>query len=188
MAAGIWCYVRQLDLGLGLTGMSRDVTWGLYIGQFIFAEGIAASAVMLVLPYYLHDSKAFGRVVLFGVFLAIAGVIASMLFIVADMGRPSLVLNVLWYTSPGSVMFWDMVSLGGYLALNAVIAAVTLGCERKEAPPPSWLRPVILLSIPWRLSYIAGCPGGRSGSLRFLPRVSSRRLSLPDLLCWSCYC
>ena len=144
IAAGIWCYVRQLELGLGLTGMSRDVTWGLYIGQFIFAEGIAASVVVL-----LH--KAFGKVVLFGQLIAIAGVIASMLFIVADMGRPSLVLNVLWHASPGSVMFWDMLSLGGFLALNIVIAAVTLDCERKEIPPPGWLRPVILLSIPWAI-------------------------------------
>jgi molybdopterin-containing oxidoreductase family membrane subunit len=152
IAAGAWCYLRQLDSGLGLTGMSRDVTWGLYIGQFTFGVGIAASAVMLVLPYYLHDAKAFGKVVLFGEFVAVSSVVACMLFIFADLGQPSRVLNVLRYASPSSIMFWDMLSLGGYLVLNAVIAAVTLGCERKDVAPPRWLRPVILISIPWAIS------------------------------------
>jgi molybdopterin-containing oxidoreductase family membrane subunit len=75
-----------------------------------------------------------------------------MLFIFADMGQPARVLNVIRYASPGSVMFWDMVSLNGYLVLNAVIATVTLICERKEVPPPRWIRPVILVSIPWAIS------------------------------------
>jgi molybdopterin-containing oxidoreductase family membrane subunit len=75
-----------------------------------------------------------------------------MLFIFVDMGQPARVLNVLWYASPHSMMFWDMVSLAGYLLLNAVIATVTLGSERKDLPPPSWLRPVIVVSIPWAIS------------------------------------
>ena len=57
--AGSTC--ASCEIGLGVTGMSRDVTWGLYIAQFTFLVGVAASAVMVVLPYYLHDYKAFGR-------------------------------------------------------------------------------------------------------------------------------
>lgn len=30
---GGFCYSIQLGTGLGVTGMSRDVSWGLYIGQ-----------------------------------------------------------------------------------------------------------------------------------------------------------
>ena len=52
VAVGFFFYLRQLDYGLGITGMSRDVSWGLYIAQFTFLVGVAASAVMLVLPYY----------------------------------------------------------------------------------------------------------------------------------------
>lgn len=152
IAAGFMCYLRQLDYGLALTGMSRDVTWGLYIAQFTFTVGIAASAVMLVLPYYLHDYKAFGQMVILGEFVAISAVAMCMLFIFADMGQPARVLNVMLHPSPQSMMFWDMVSLGGYLVLNAVIASVTLSAERKDVPPPAWIRPVILLSIPWAVS------------------------------------
>ena len=59
---GVFFYVRQFNEGLGITGMSRDVTWGFYIAQFTFLVGVAASAVMLVIPYYLHHYKAFGRI------------------------------------------------------------------------------------------------------------------------------
>src|ERR1017187_6048421 len=95
--SGVLLSVRQWDQGLALTGMSRDVAWGLYIGQFTFFVGVAASAVTVVLPYYLHDWKAFGRVVILGELLAIASIVVSLLFIFVDMGRPDRLLNVLRY-------------------------------------------------------------------------------------------
>ncbi|SPE34628.1 Hdr-like menaquinol-oxidizing enzyme, subunit B (HmeB) [Candidatus Sulfopaludibacter sp. SbA6] len=152
IAAGLFCYLRQLNYGLGITGLSRDVTWGLYIAQFTFLVGVAASAVMVVLPYYLHDCKAFARITILGEFLAVAAAIMCMLFIFVDMGQPSRVLNVLLYPTPHSIMFWDMISLAGYLVLNALIAFITLRAEREEMPPPRWIKPVILLSIPWAVS------------------------------------
>jgi molybdopterin-containing oxidoreductase family membrane subunit len=75
-----------------------------------------------------------------------------MLFIFVDMGQPMRVLNVLLYPSPGSMMFWDMVSLSGYLIINAVVAAVMLRSEHTGVPAPSWIKPVIILSIPWAVS------------------------------------
>jgi len=150
--AGAWSYGVQLQIGLGVTGLSRDITWGLYIAQFTFLVGVAASAVMVVLPYYLHDYKLFGRVTILGEFLAISAVVMCGLFIVIDMGQPSRALNVLRYPTPWSMMFWDMVALGGYLVLNVIITRVTLEAERNGVAPPGWIRPVIVLSIPWAIS------------------------------------
>ncbi len=152
IAAGFACYLRQLEYGLGITGLSRDVSWGIYIAQFTFFVGVAASAVMVVLPYYLHDVRQFGRITLLGELLAVAAVIMCMLFIFVDMGQPGRVLNVLLYPTPHSLMFWDMISLSGYLLLNAVIASVMLGAEYKGLAAPGWIRPVIYLSIPWAVS------------------------------------
>jgi Ni/Fe-hydrogenase subunit HybB-like protein len=149
---GFLTYLRQLGYGLGITGMSRDVTWGLYIAQFTFFVGVAASAVMVVLPYYLHNYKAFGKVTILGEFLAISSVVMCMLFIFVDMGQPARVLNVLLYPTLNSPMFWDSVSLGGYLLLNAVIALITLSAEQKGVAPPKWIKPVIIISIPWAIS------------------------------------
>jgi hypothetical protein len=84
MAAGALSYVQQFNYGLGLTGMSRDVSWGLYIAQFTFLVGVAASGVMVVLPYYLHDYKTFGKITILGEFLAVAAVSMCLLFIAPD--------------------------------------------------------------------------------------------------------
>ncbi|OGR02489.1 MAG: menaquinol oxidoreductase [Deltaproteobacteria bacterium RIFOXYA12_FULL_61_11] len=152
MGIGAACFLLQLNVGLGITGMSRDVTWGFYIAQFTFLVGVAASAVMVVLPYYLHNYKAFGKMTILGEFLAISAVLMCMLFIVVDMGQPQRVTNVMLYPTPNSMMFWDMISLMGYLGLNVLISRITLDAERKSIPPPRWIKPVIILSIPWAVS------------------------------------
>jgi molybdopterin-containing oxidoreductase family membrane subunit len=152
VAAGAACYVWQLQYGLGLTGLSRDVSWGLYIGQFTFFAGVAASAVVVVLPYYLHDLKAFGKLAILSEFLAIAAALMCLLFVFVDLGQPARVLNVLRYPSPRSLMFWDMIALNGYVLLNAIMAAVTLRSEQSGLRPPRWIVPVIVVSIPWAIA------------------------------------
>ncbi len=159
-------YLRQFDYGLGITGMSRDVSWGLYIGQFTFLVGVAASAVMLVIPFYLHDFKKFGKIVILGEFLAVSAVTMCMLFIFIDMGQPMRVLNVILHPTPNSIMFWDMLVLNGYLVLNILIGWITLSSDRKGVKPPAWIRKLIIISIPWAFSIhtvtaflYAGLPG-----------------------------
>src|SRR4030042_2030090 len=79
IGVGFLCYLWQLRDGLGITGLSRDVSWGFYIAQLTFLVGVAASAVMVVLPYYLHNYKAFGRITILGEFLAVAAVTMCLL-------------------------------------------------------------------------------------------------------------
>ncbi len=195
IAVGLCFYLRQLDLGLGITGLSRDVSWGLYIAQFTFFVGVAASAVMVVLPYYLHGEKQFARITILGELLAIASVIMCILFIFVDLGQPTRVLNIIHYPSPRSLMFWDMISLSGYLLLNAIIAFVTLRAERDETPAPEWIKPLAILSIPWAISihtvtaFLYSGLAGRSFWLtailapRFLASAFSSGPALLILLC-----
>lgn len=166
IAAGGLVYLYQLQQGLTITGMSRDVSWGLYISQFTYFVGVAASAVMLVLPAYFHHYKQFKRMIIFGEFMAISAVIMCMLFIVVDMGQPQRVLNVILHPTPNSVMFYDMLVLMGYLCLNVVIGWVTLEAERLDIDPPKWVKYLIYLSILWAFSIhtvtaflYAGLPG-----------------------------
>ena len=149
---GVGCYIYQFMVGLGVTGMSRDVTWGFYIAQFTFLVGVAASAVMVVLPYYMHDYKKFGRITILGEFLAVAAVLMCVLNVFVDMGQPLRVMNVLLHPTLNSVMFWDLIVLNIYLLLNLVIAWTALDCERNGVAPPRWVKPLIYLSIPWAVS------------------------------------
>ncbi|GBD98955.1 polysulfide reductase, NrfD [bacterium BMS3Abin07] len=152
IGVGFVTYLYQFRTGLGITGMSRDVSWGLYIGQFTFLVGVAASAVMLVIPYYLHNYKKYGKIVILGEFLAVSAVTMCLLFIFVDMGQPMRIMNVFLHPTPNSVMFWDSVVLSGYLLLNIVIGWMTLEADRKDVPPPPWIKPLIYLSIPWAFS------------------------------------
>jgi molybdopterin-containing oxidoreductase family membrane subunit len=189
-------YLHQLSYGLGLTGMSRDVSWGLYIGQFTFMVGVAASAVMVVLPYYLHSHKEFARMTILGEFLAVASVTMCMLFVMIDMGKPMRLFNIFLYPQFHSVMFWDVVALSGYLVLNITITLVTLHAEQQDVHPPSWIKLVILLSIPWAISIhtvtgflYAGLPGRMAWRTaimapRFLASAFAAGPALLILLCF----
>ena len=165
-ALGFLFYLKQLNVGLSITGMGRDVSWGFYISQFTYLVGVAASAVMVVLPYYLHNYKAFGRVTILGEFLAVAAVSMCVTFVLVDMGRPDRVFNVFKYPTPGSVMFWDIIVLNGYLVLNILIGWNVLECERHSIAPPKWVKFLSYVSIPWAVSIhtvtaflYAGLPG-----------------------------
>ncbi|MDP2799099.1 MAG: NrfD/PsrC family molybdoenzyme membrane anchor subunit, partial [Deltaproteobacteria bacterium] len=163
---GSIAYYTQLTQGLKITGMSRDVSWGFYIAQFTYLVGVAASAVMLVLPYYFHHYKAFSKMIILGEFMAIAAVSMCMLFIVVDLGQPQRLLNVILHPTPNSILFWDMVVLNGHLFLNIVIGWTTLQAERKGVTPASWVKPLVYLSVIWAFSIhtvtaflYAGIPG-----------------------------
>ncbi len=192
---GFLVYLWQLDFGLGITGLSRDASWGFYIANFTFLVGVAAGGVMVVLPYYLHDYKAFGKVTILGEFLAIASVIMCVTFILVDLGQPMRVLNVFIYFSPRSVLFWDTIVLNGYLFLNLIIGWNVLEAERNGVHYQKWLKPLIYISIPWAISIhtvtaflYAGLPGRGFWMTAILaPRfLSSAFASGPALLILLC--
>lgn len=195
IGVGFLCYLLQLREGLGITGMSRDVSWGLYIAQFTFLVGVAASAVMLVLPYYLHHYKTFGKITILGEFLAVSAVTMCLTFIIVDLGQPARAFNVLLYPTPNSILFWDMVVLNGYLLLNVLVGWTVLSAEKKGLAPPGWIKPFIYISIPWAISIhtvtafiYAGLPGrGFWLTAIMAPRfLSSAFASGPALLILFC--
>ena len=157
MAVGFLAYVGQLDRGLITTAMRDQVSWGFYISNFTFLVGVAAAAVLLVVPAYIYDFKPIKEIVLFGELLAIAAITMCILFIMVDMGRPERVWHILPFVGmmhfPQSLLAWDVVVLNGYLAINAVIAfyvlyRLSIGKEYSM----SVIGPLIILSIPWAVS------------------------------------
>lgn len=154
MLIGMYCYSIQLEYGLSVTGMSDSVSWGLYISNFTFLVGVAAAAVMLVMPTYVLKDIDFKQAVLIGEGLAVAALIMCLAFVVADMGGPS----VLWHMIPGwgvfnfpnSMLTWDVLVLNGYLILNISIPFYILfqHYQGKEANPKVYI-PGAILSVFW---------------------------------------
>ncbi len=154
MLIGMYCYSIQLDEGLSATGMTDRVSWGLYISNFTFLVGVAAAAVMLVMPTYILKDIDFKQAVLIGEGLAVAALIMCLAFIVADMGGPS----VLWHIIPGigvfnfpsSMLAWDVLALNGYLFINITIPLYILfqHYQGKEPNPKIYI-PGSILSVLW---------------------------------------
>ncbi|MBU1195540.1 MAG: polysulfide reductase NrfD [Proteobacteria bacterium] len=152
MAAGGYFYWEQLEYGLMVTGQSRDVSWGFYTAQMTYFVGVAAGGVMLVLPYYLHNYKQFGKITLLGEFLAVAALVMCLLYLLVHLGQPARALNVFLYPTPGSMLFWDGNVLFGYLILNIIIGWNVLEAERNGTKAPGWVKILIYVSIPMAFS------------------------------------
>lgn len=155
--AGLHAYAEQLAHGLATTGMHDQVSWGVYIANFTFLVGMAAAAVMLVIPAYIYSNRAMRDVVLYGELLAIAAIVMCLLFVTVDLGRPDrfwhLLPGVGVFNFPVSMLSWDVVALNGYLLLNLHICGYLLYMKYLGRKPARWLyMPFVLLSIVWAIS------------------------------------
>ncbi len=157
VAFGAWNYSQQLTTGLVVTGMSDQVSWGFYISNFAFLVGIAAAAVLLVIPAYLFDRKDIKDVVLIGEGMAVAAVTMAILFVVVDLGRP----DRLWHMLPGigrfhwpvSLLAWDVLVLSIYLLLNLAIPFYILYSHYRGKEPNFRLYfPFVVVAMFWAIS------------------------------------
>ena len=157
IVVGAGCYAWQLDQGLVVTGMSDQVSWGFYIANFAFLVGIAAAAVLLVIPAYIFHRADIKSVVLLGEGLAVAAVIGAMLFVTVDLGHPERVWHMLpvigRFNWPRSLLAWDVVVLSGYLALNLAIPLyVHYRHYRGREPVLGAYFPFVVLAMFWAIS------------------------------------
>jgi Ni/Fe-hydrogenase subunit HybB-like protein len=81
--------------GLIATNMRDQVSWAFYVGNFTFLVGIAAAAVLLVIPAYIYQWKPMKEVVILGELLAVSAITMCLLFILVDIGRPERFLHIM---------------------------------------------------------------------------------------------
>jgi Ni/Fe-hydrogenase subunit HybB-like protein len=153
VAVGIAGYAHQARTGLVATSMRDEVSWGFYVGNFTFLVGVAAAAVMLVIPAYVYHWKPIKEVVVLGELLAISAIVMCLLFILADLGRPERFLHLLPLLGspnfPSSLLTWDALVLNLYLAVNvAVVLHVLHRAFHGREPDRRVVVPLVLASIP----------------------------------------
>jgi len=146
-------YSGQLNDGLIKTHMRDSVSWAFYIGNFTFLVGVAAAAVLLVIPAYIYDWKPIKEIVIFGELLAVCAVIMCIMFIVVDIGNPLRFWHMLpllgTMNFPSSMLSWDFFVLNTYLIINAIVVTYLLYCIfYKKHYNKSIVLPLVLLSIP----------------------------------------
>lgn len=157
MCLGAWAYSVQLTEGLAVTGMHDRVSWGFYISNFAFLVGIAAAAVILVMPTYILHDVDFKRAVLLGEALAVAALVMAIAFVVVDVGGPWRLWHLMPFVGvmnwPRSLLTWDILVLNGYLVLNLLVPFYILYCHyRGLEPVKRYYVPAIIISIGWAVS------------------------------------
>lgn len=154
---GAVAYSGQLNHGLIVSHMRDQVSWGFYIGNFTFLVGVAAAAIMLVIPAYVYDWEPIKEITLLGEILAIAALIMCLGFVLVDIGRP----DRFWHITPlvgilnfpSSLLAWDVIALNGYLLLNWVVVTYMLFCAYTGRHYRTGLvYPLVMLSIPMAVS------------------------------------
>jgi molybdopterin-containing oxidoreductase family membrane subunit len=151
---GIHAYAKQLVRGIGVTGMTDQVSWGLYIANFTYLVGMAAAAVMLVIPVYIFRNHELHDLVIFGELLAVASIVMCLLFVMVDLGHPERFLNIFRkFNFPQSMLTWDVVVLNGYLVLNLHICGYLIYCGyRRRNPSAAFYIPFVFVAIAWAIS------------------------------------
>jgi len=157
IAWGSTGYIAQLKQGLIVTNMRDTISWAYYIGNFTFLVGVAAAAIMLVIPAYIYNWKPLKEVVIFGELLAISAVIMCMLFVIVDVGNPLRLWHMIPLIGklnlPSSLLSWDSVVLMAYFLLNLVVVSYLLyTLFYKREYNKKLLTPLVMLSIPLAIS------------------------------------
>jgi Ni/Fe-hydrogenase subunit HybB-like protein len=153
LVSGILAYVNQLTQGLGLTAMRDQVSWGFYIGNFTFMVGVAAAAVILVVPAYIYQWKPIREIAIFGELLAISSIVICILLVMVDIGRPERFWHMLPFVGhlnfPRSILAWDMIVLNIYLLLNVtVVFHMLYRAFRGREYSKRLVVPLVLFSVP----------------------------------------
>ncbi|HEX9781632.1 MAG TPA: NrfD/PsrC family molybdoenzyme membrane anchor subunit [Opitutaceae bacterium] len=150
---GLHAYAAQFSDGLIVTSMRDSVSWGFYIGNFTFLVGVAASAVMLVIPAYVYNWNPIKEVVIFGELLAVAAISMCLLFVLVDMGHPERLWHMIPFLGrlnfPSSLLAWDALVLNAYLTVNAFVVIYLLWCATQGRHYRERIVvPLVILSIP----------------------------------------
>ncbi len=154
---GLNAYLKQFVHGLYVTGMSDEVSWGVYIANFTFLVGVAAAAVMMVIPVYIYNNEDLHDLVIFGELLAVAAIFMCLAFVTVDLGRPDrfwhLIPGLGEFNFPKSMLSWDVIVLNGYLLLNVHICGYLLYCRYRGRRPAKWFYiPFVFIAIVWAVS------------------------------------
>jgi Ni/Fe-hydrogenase subunit HybB-like protein len=154
---GLNAYAKQFAQGLIVTGMSDEVSWGVYIANFTFLVGVAAAAVMMVIPVYIYNNEELHDLVIFGELLAVAAILMCLAFVAVDLGRPDrfwhLIPGIGQFNFPASMLSWDVIVLNGYLLLNVYICGYLLYCRYQKKKAAKWFYiPFVFIAIVWAIS------------------------------------
>jgi molybdopterin-containing oxidoreductase family membrane subunit len=144
LLVGLTAFLYQWSSGLGVTGMSNTVTWGMYIVSFMFLVGASAGGLIVVAGSELVGSERFRSLSRLAVVVSVAAVATAAGSILPDLGRPELAWRMITQPHLTSPLVWDLGVLASYL----VIGGVDLYLLSRPAVPQRTMRLMAQITLP----------------------------------------
>lgn len=157
---GGYCWSRMILYGLGETGLSHPIMWGVYITNFVFWVGIAHSGTLISAVLYLFRAKFRQSIYRLAEAMTVFAVMTAGLFPIIHVGRPWFAYwlfpypneRALWpnFRSP---LLWDVFAVSTYFTVSATFFFIGLipdiACARDKAK--TWFRKLLygLTSLGW---------------------------------------
>lgn len=143
-AFGAAAFGYQWVNGLGVTGMSNTVSWGLYIILFMFLVGVSAGGLIVVAASELVGTDRFEPLNRLAVIVSGTAIAAAALSILPDIGRPEMFWKMIVQPNWTSPLVWDMVVISLYLS----IAVADLWILTRHGSASKAMHRMALLALP----------------------------------------
>jgi Ni/Fe-hydrogenase subunit HybB-like protein len=115
VVAGLVAWVIQLRHGLGVTGLSSQVMWGIYIVNFIFFVGISYAGTLLSAVLRLVGAEWRRPITRVAEIVTVVALFIAAMLIFADLGRPLVApLHMFLFGQISAPFVWDMMVLSSY--------------------------------------------------------------------------
>ena len=129
VVAGVAAWIYQLANGLGVTGMSNGVSWGLYIACFMFFVGLSAGGLIVASSASVFHIAEYKKVALPAIICSTVCICCAGMFVLIDMGGIQRVWRILVGPNPTSPLVWDVCVITCYLIINIVY--LVFMCSKK---------------------------------------------------------
>jgi molybdopterin-containing oxidoreductase family membrane subunit len=118
VGVAFFAWVRQLQDGLGVTGLQRPVVWGLYITNFVFFIGISHAGTLISAILRICKAEWRRSITRSAEVITVMVLFFGVANIIADIGRPDRARYVLQHGSFSSPLLWDVMSISIYLTCS----------------------------------------------------------------------
>jgi Ni/Fe-hydrogenase subunit HybB-like protein len=150
---------RQWTLGLGVTGLSRPIYWGIYISNFVFFIGISHAGTLISAILRVTQAEWRRPITRMAEAITFFALILGALQIWIDMGRPERVVYFLTWGRYQSPLLWDFTCIGIYLLSSTLYLYLPMvpdlaRMRDRMADAPRWRRRLYTaLSLGWHGSH-----------------------------------
>jgi Ni/Fe-hydrogenase subunit HybB-like protein len=123
---GLYAYISQYKNGLTVTGLSRQIFWGVYITNFVFFIGISHAGTLISAVLRITKAEWRRPITRCAELITVLILFFGLGSILIDLGRPDRMLYAIRYAQFQSPLLWDVASIGLYLTASSIYLYIAL--------------------------------------------------------------